>query len=295
MSNAVVLDPNLPPAWGWFSHLRELTLTGVGLEGSLPGEWSGMINITQLILSDNHKLSGTLPASWASMIELKLLDLSLNYADGLRCGVFGTLPSSWSTMAKLETLNLWRTSVSGHLPPGWAAMKRLQVLSLSDTGISGSIPSAWGSRMPKLATVHMQNTLIGGSLPASWGKMKKLVMLDLRGTLVQQPVPPAWLSLCRRNGTQVWDAAQHANTWPPNLQYGKIARVLFPWASPDGKLWEISHDDASTCNMCHQLASGYSIWCAGALLVCIAAVLCSIVAYRVKSGAFFKLHGQRFD
>ena len=254
-----------------------------------------MINLTQLILSDNPKLSGTLPQSWGLMTELRLLDLSLNYANGLRSGVSGGLPSSWSTMAKLEPLNLWRTSVMGHLPNAWAGMKRLQVLSLSDTGVSGSLPSAWGSRMPKLATVHLANTLLGGPLPASWGKMKNLVMLDLRGTAVQQPVPPAWSSLCKRNGTQVWDAAQHASKWPPNLQYGKIARVLLPWATPDGRLWELRHDDASTCNVCHHLAPGYSLWGSGALLLGLAGMLIAVIAYRYRVGPLFKLRGQRFD
>ena len=281
ISNAVLLKHTLPSEWGSFVGLRELTLTGLELTGTLPAEWAGMINMTQLILADNPKLHGSLPESWSAMKQLKLLDISLNYASGLRSGITGTLPQSWSGMAKLETLNLWRTSLVGHLPPSWAGMKRLQVLALSDTGISGSLPSAW-SKMPKLATVHVANTQIGGGLPSSWAKLCKLAMLDLRGTAVVEPVPRSWKALCRRNGTKVWDSNTAAYSWPPSLQYGKVAHVYLPWVGPDGNLWEINHDESSSCNVCRQLMSTRSMQAPILIIVC--CVILGLVGFRFRAG-----------
>ncbi|KAL0047265.1 hypothetical protein WJX82_011225 [Trebouxia sp. C0006] len=126
ISNAVLSSPTLPAAWDQFEGLRELTLNGLDLEGTLPASWAGMINMTQLLLGDNPKLSGSLPPEWGAMEQLKLLDLSLNYESDLKSGISGILPPSWSRMVKLETLDLWRTSVDGPLPPSWAAMKHLQ-------------------------------------------------------------------------------------------------------------------------------------------------------------------------
>ena len=293
ISNAVITDPTLPAAWGQFEGLRELTLNGLDLAGTLPAAWAGMINMTQLLLGDNPKLSGGLPSEWASMDQLKLLDLSLNYENEDRSSVSGTLPQSWSKMAKLETLDLWRTSVVGHLPPSWAALKHLQVLSLSDTGVSGSLPSAW-SRLPKLRSVHLANTLVGGSLPSSWGSLQSLVMLDLRGTNVLEPVPTSWHSFCRKNGTRVWDQSLLQYTWPKALQYGKVAHVLFPWTGPNSTLWQINHNSGSMANACHGLAMANRVWNLGLALVLLVALTLLAFRYRSRVSRAFSLH-PRFD
>lgn len=294
VSNAQLLRRGLPASWGSFTSLRELTLAGLDLEGTLPADWAGMINMTQLILADNPKLHGSLPEAWGAMKQLKILDLSLNYASGLRSSISGILPHAWSEMTKLETLNLWRTSIVGHLPPAWVSMKHLQVLALSDTGISGSLPSAW-SKMPRLATMHVANTLIGGALPSSWSKLKSLAMLDLRGTSVLQPVPASWQAFCKRNGTMVWDSVTQAYTWPASLQYGKVAHVYLPWPSPDGKLWEINHNELSPCNICQHLMSAQSMW--GPIVLVVCSILLGMVGYRYRTGvsSLLRLRSGRLD
>lgn len=294
ISNAQLLQRTLPTAWGSFSALRELTLTGLELDSTLPAQWSGMINMTQLILADNPNLHGSLPESWGALQKLRILDLSLNYADGLRSSISGVLPHSWSTMVKLETLNLWRTSIVGHLPAAWANMKRLQVLALSDTGVSGCLPSAW-SKMPTLATVHVANTLVSGSLPSSWAKMQKLAMLDLRGTSVLQPMPASWQALCKRDGVRVWDTATQAYTRPPSLQYGKVVHVYLPWSGPDGVLWEINHNASSPCNMCQQLLSERSMWAPVAFVVCSVFLVLASLKYRARALSLFHYRSGRFD
>ena len=293
ISNAVLSNRTLPAGWGQFEALRELTLNGLDLEGTLPASWAGMINMTQLLLGDNPKLSGSLPPEWGAMEQLKLLDLSLNYESDIKSGISGILPPFWSKMVKLETLDLWRTSVDGPLPPSWAAMKHLQVLSLSDTGISGSLPSAW-SGLAKLKSVRLANTMIGGSLPSSWGSLRSLAMLDLRGTNVVEPVPTSWHSFCNRNGTRVWDESMMAYTWPKPLQYGKVAHVLFPWTGPNGTLWQINHNPGSKANACHGLAMANRVWNLGLALLIL--VVFTLLAFRYRSKIFqnLRLH-PRFD
>lgn len=293
ISNAVLSNATLPAAWGHFEGLRELTLNGLDLEGTLPASWAGMINMTQLLLGDNPKLSGSLPPEWGAMEQLKLLDLSLNYESDSQSSISGILPPFWSKLVKLETLDLWRTSVDGPLPPSWAAMKHLQVLSLSDTGISGSLPSAW-SGLAQLRSVRLARTMIGGSLPSSWGSLRSLVMLDLRGTHVVEPVPTSWHSFCNRNGTRVWDQSLLAYTWPKPLQYGKVAHVFFPWTGPNNTLWQINHNPGSMANACHGLAMANRVWNLGLALVIF--VACALLAVRFRSKVFqsLRLH-RRFD
>ena len=286
ISNAVLSSPTLPAAWDQFEGLRELTLNGLDLEGTLPASWAGMINMTQLLLGDNPKLSGSLPPEWGAMEQLKLLDLSLNYESDLKSGISGILPPSWSRMVKLETLDLWRTSVDGPLPPSWAAMKHLQVLSLSDTGISGSLPKAW-SGLVRLKSVRLARTMIGGSLPSSWGSLRSLVMLDLRGTHVVEPVPTSWHSFCNKNGTRVWDQSLLAYTWPKPLQYGKVAHVFFPWTGPNNTLWQINHNPGSMANACHGLAMANRVWNLGLALM--GFVVFTSLAFRFRSKVFQKL------
>lgn len=293
ISNAAITNKTLPNCWGQFEGLRELTLNGLNLEGTLPAAWAGMINMTQLLLGDNPSLSGSLPPEWRAMQQLKMLDLSLNYETGIRSRIAGTLPPSWSDMAKLETLDLWRTSVVGHLPASWVALKHLQVLSLSDTGISGTLPSAW-SKLPKLRTVHLANTLIGGSLPSSWGRLSSLVMLDLRGTNVIEPIPTSWHSFCKKNGTRVWDHSLLAYTWPKPLQYGKVAHVLFPWAGPNSTSWEINHNAGSMSNACHNLAMANRVWNLGLAVGLVVALAFIVFRYRSRFLKGLTLHS-RFD
>ena len=293
ISNAMLSSATLPAAWGQFEGLRELTLNGLDLKGTLPASWAGMINMTQLLLGDNPKLSGSLPPEWGAMEQLKLLDLSLNYESDIKSGISGILPPFWSKMVKLETLDLWRTSVDGPLPPSWAAMKHLQVLSLSDTGISGSLPSAWSS-LARLRSVRLARTMIGGSLPSSWGSLRSLVMLDLRGTHVVEPVPTSWHSFCNRNGTRIWDESLLAYTWPKPLQYGKVAHVFFPWTGPNNTLWQINHNPGSMANACHGLAMANRVWNLGVALVMF--VVCTLLVFRFRSKVFrsLRLH-RRFD
>lgn len=293
LSNAIVTNNTLPSCWGSFTGMQELSLHGLDLEGTLPAEWAGMINMTHLLLGDNPRLSGSLPSDWSAMQQLKLLDLSLNYDNGMRGSISGSLPPAWSNMTKLEMVDLWRQSVAGILPPSWASLKRLQVVSLSDTGISGTLPSAWSSLL-KLNSVHLANTLIGGALPSSWGVLPSLSMLDLRGTQVIEPVPRSWHAFCRRNGTKVWDHSSAEYKWPKPLQIGKVAIVLFPWQGPNSSLWQINHKDGSMANICHKLAMANKVWNLGVAVMLTAVGALVAFRYRFKLLRGLCLHS-RFD
>lgn len=60
-----------------------------------PSALLGMLNLQQLIISGNRKLSGSLPAIYSNMLQLKHVDLSANNLEG-------PLPGGWAAMEQLQ-------------------------------------------------------------------------------------------------------------------------------------------------------------------------------------------------
>lgn len=60
-----------------------------------PSALLGMLNLQQLIIAGNSKLSGSLPAIYSDMLQLKHVDLSANNLEG-------PLPGQWAAMEQLQ-------------------------------------------------------------------------------------------------------------------------------------------------------------------------------------------------
>lgn len=102
----------LPSAWSSYQKLKEISISGCGLEGSLPTSWGSLARLKRLDLSENH-LSGVLPGQWSGMDHLETLDMSCRERRPQGKGLSGSLPSEWQFMERLRELDLWNQAITG--------------------------------------------------------------------------------------------------------------------------------------------------------------------------------------
>ncbi|KAH7681332.1 Non-specific serine/threonine protein kinase protein [Dioscorea alata] len=127
------------------SHVTSITLSSLGLEGTLTGDIQ-------------------------SLTELQTLDLSYNK------GLTGQIPAFIGSLSKLENLILVGCSFSGEIPAEIGSLKQLIFLSLNSNKFSGRIPSAIGN-LAKLYWLDLADNLLTGEIPVSDGKNPGLDML----------------------------------------------------------------------------------------------------------------------
>ncbi|KAL4436534.1 hypothetical protein ABPG75_003673 [Micractinium tetrahymenae] len=157
----------LPVTWAaGFPALRELTLCGLGLGGTLPPAWlqhSAFPLLSSLNLAGN-RLTGALPDQlFVAHKLLTSLDLGAN-------GFAGPLPDAWAP-SKVQALFLANNSLSGPaFPPAWlapGAMPALADLSLSgNPGLGGELPP----QLPwlNLNSLRLVGTGVRGAIPQDW-------------------------------------------------------------------------------------------------------------------------------
>ncbi|KAM0940149.1 putative protein kinase RLK-Pelle-LRR-VIII-1 family [Dioscorea sansibarensis] len=127
------------------SHVISITLSSLGLEGTLTGDIQ-------------------------SLTELQTLDLSYNK------GLTGQIPASIGSLSKLENLILVGCSFSGEIPAEIGSLKQLIFLSLNSNKFSGRIPSTIGN-LAKLYWLDLADNSLTGEFPVSDGKNPGLDML----------------------------------------------------------------------------------------------------------------------
>ncbi|KAK9804848.1 hypothetical protein WJX72_008548 [[Myrmecia] bisecta] len=133
-------EPTLPDAL-WQVPIRSLSLTGLGLSGTLPEAWGawaqGPFKMDILDLSANQ-LTGALPASLLDPASARFtLALSNNLLGG-------TLPPAWGSKAAYN-IHINNNQLTGTLPPQWAPLvqQTLTSLQLNDNDLVGGLPDAW--------------------------------------------------------------------------------------------------------------------------------------------------------
>ena len=99
------------------------------LSGSLPPEWTGMVNLNILVL-DNNRLEGVLPWQWGSLFQVEGEEDGLPTLSLSNNRLYGSLPLAWGSMTKLQNLVVDHNSISSTLPR-WSSMKYLVQLDLS--------------------------------------------------------------------------------------------------------------------------------------------------------------------
>ncbi|ONK57801.1 uncharacterized protein A4U43_C09F4230 [Asparagus officinalis] len=125
--------------------------------------------ITSITLS-SLGLEGTLSGDIQSLTELQALDLSYNK------GLTGGLPASIGSLIKLQNLILVGCSFSGEIPPEIGSLKNLVFLSLNSNRFTGSIPATIGN-LSNLYWLDLADNQLSGTIPVSNGTTPGLDLL----------------------------------------------------------------------------------------------------------------------
>ncbi|MQM10559.1 hypothetical protein Taro_043451 [Colocasia esculenta] len=124
--------------------------------------------VTSITLS-SMGLKGTLPGDIQSLTELQTLDLSYNV------GLGGNLPPSIGTLSNLTTLILVGCSFSGQIPD-LGSLQQLVFLSLNSNQFTGVIPPSIG-KLSKLYWLDLADNKLRGTIPVSSENSPGLDML----------------------------------------------------------------------------------------------------------------------
>ncbi|KAH9624095.1 hypothetical protein KSS87_018309 [Heliosperma pusillum] len=150
---------NEPPTWNNFDPCGN--------------NWDGIVcNGTRVIsiTLSSMGLKGTLSGDIQGLTELQILDLSYNK------GMTGALPPAIGKLTKLTSLILIGCSFSGELPDAVGSLTSLIFLSLNSNSFSGSIPNTIGN-LSKLYWFDIADNKLSGTIPISNGTTPGLDML----------------------------------------------------------------------------------------------------------------------
>nr|POE51005.1 serine/threonine-protein kinase bri1-like 2 [Quercus suber] len=191
------------------NNLTYVTLTNVGIEGTIPKEWLSTISsqLTHLDLS-NNQIKGNLPHqlvfpsvtklflqnnSFSGPIPSNISDLmpSLQHLDLSENLLYGKIPLSISKIKNLNILVLRRNNLSGELPHQWnESQKGLRVVDISYNNICGKIPSSMGF-LGNLSALVLSNNNLSGEIPSSLQNCS-IVSMDFGGNRLSGNLP-SWI------------------------------------------------------------------------------------------------------
>ncbi|CAM0947517.1 unnamed protein product [Alopecurus aequalis] len=188
--------------------LKVLTLSGLGLCGTLPGKLERLAALESVNMSGNY-LHGPIPRGLSRLRSLQTLVLDHNMIGGEVPGWIGTaLPS-------LAVLSLRNNSLAGAVPESLGRAPSLRTLVLASNNLSGNLPdmrglanlqvidvggNSLGPAFPllgrKVVSVVLSRNRFGGDLPAAeLTTFYLLERLDVSRNWYVGPFPPVLLSL----------------------------------------------------------------------------------------------------
>ena len=165
-----------------------LYLGGLGLDGAVPSELSGLTELKELYLQDND-LSGPVPVELGDLSSLTHLHLQNN-------DLTGGIPAELGDLAVLRELRLDNNDLTGQLPPELGSLIRVTRLWVADNDLSGSIPAELGD-MANLDWLNLGRNNFSGQIPAELGNLSRMRRLYIYENDLSGPIPGALGSLSR--------------------------------------------------------------------------------------------------
>ncbi|KAJ0099305.1 hypothetical protein Patl1_20589 [Pistacia atlantica] len=230
---------NFPPSWRgsdpcdehWEgirctnSRVISITLSGMGLSGTLSGDITALLELQTLDLSYNKDLGGSLPAAIGDLKNLTTLIL-------VGCGFSGPIPHSIGSLSKLVYLSLNSNSFSGQIPPSIGSLSELYWLDLADNELSGTIPVSSGDSsgldmLVRTKHFHLGNNQLSGTIPEKLFSPKMVLIHvlfesnNLTGTL------PVSLGLVQTLEVVRFDRNRLSGSIPSNLNNLSHVNELF--------------------------------------------------------------------
>lgn len=171
----------------WRNH------TGWGGEPGTECTWYGVgcnsenTRVASLSLSGNG-LNGTIPESLGTLSGLTQIDFRDNE-------LAGEIPGALGNLSNLLSLNLTGNRLTGTVPEVLENLSKIETLALGDNELTGTIPE-W-SELPNLTALYLWKNRLEGTIPAALGSLLNLEELDLRQNFLKGPVPAELKNLVR--------------------------------------------------------------------------------------------------
>lgn len=100
----------IAPGISGADNLFELSLTNLGLRGTVPAELADLGQLVTLAVSANPLLEGPLPPELGSIAPLRFVVFTFN------AGLDGPIPSEYGNLSSLRQLSLFNNALSGTVP-----------------------------------------------------------------------------------------------------------------------------------------------------------------------------------
>ncbi|KAG0466080.1 hypothetical protein HPP92_017660 [Vanilla planifolia] len=187
-------------------NLKVLSLTSVGLWGSIPAKISRLTSLEIVNMSSNF-LDGAVPGEVSRLSNLQTLILDHNL-------IGGRVPEWIGFFPLMAVLSLKNNNFDGPLPDSIKRLESLRVLVLSFNNFSGPLPDLsglvnlqvldvgsnyFGPQFPslskKIVTLVMRNNSFTGGIPSEISSYYLLQLLDVSLNRFVGPFTPSLFSL----------------------------------------------------------------------------------------------------
>ena len=142
---------------GQIAYVKDVIVSRLGLNGSIPPVLAGLADLRRLDLNDNQ-LTGEIPSEMGRLSRLRYLSLFGNR-------LTGEIPSGLGNLPNLEDLRLHRNQLTGEIPSELRGLGSLRILILNNNRLNGSIPS-WTGELSELRQLWLRDNELTGSIPS---------------------------------------------------------------------------------------------------------------------------------
>ncbi|KAK2639452.1 hypothetical protein Ddye_027247 [Dipteronia dyeriana] len=202
---------------GIFSHVTNIILKGMSLQGKLPPELAKLTFLEEIDLTRNY-LSGELPKEWASMQYLTRISLT-------GTGISGEIPVEWGNLVNLTYLSLEANQLSGTIPEELGNLVSLTVLILSSNQFVGSLPKTIANLM-NLTDFRISDNSFNGTVPEFIGRWTKLKRLEMHSSGLEGPINATIFALENLNDLRITDMSGPKFDFPKRISKDMNVLVL---------------------------------------------------------------------
>ena len=157
---------------GTLRHVKDVIVSRLGLNGTIPTVLSGLADLRRLDLDEN-RLTGGIPAELGQLESLEMLHLFGNRLSG-------AIPAELGNLSNLRVLSIWANDLTGNIPPELGDLTKLERLLLDDNDFTGQLPSELGN-ITGLERLYVRDNRLSGEIPSWLASLGDLEHLYLEG------------------------------------------------------------------------------------------------------------------
>ncbi|KAF9621305.1 hypothetical protein IFM89_019391 [Coptis chinensis] len=175
------LEGELPVDLANLTYLREMSLLGNLINGTIPREIGSIATLEELVLQDNN-LGGPLPPELGNLRRLRKALLGGN-------NFTGVLPKTFGGLTNLTDFRIDGSGITGRIPDFIGNWTRLERLDMQGTNMEGPIPSNI-SLLRNLTELRISDLNVSSMNFPDLRELTKLKELVLRSCSITGPIPP---------------------------------------------------------------------------------------------------------